>query len=761
MFRALGFSRGSANEPPCRTSSSTSVNLLEDATAIEQALHAMDLLMDDRVAEAQAIIDKNNTTFFKLTKGVISFIEATLGFEPDAIKKASNDLYQTEEAALADRNRAIKSGIKSSSHFPPGLEYSVVYAEAQLLGAITLLLSESMLDTAKALLKLRKAYQTFNDVYSQMKTAKSMSGFGNMPMASISTPILASSTLKKKTSTASMSTASSASISIKKNLRKYKPEFDADKDDGILTPESLQNPEIAERLRLFHRARMDRYQLLDGTSEKTQHDIDEAFANMDLRASNGKRAGEEAVDEYIVSAVNACYGILQLTISILPPSISRILSVVGFHCSRNDGIELLWHSVENLNIHGAIGLLVLLQYFDGPTQVTDIQLPRKSDSAEINNNDPLPENDDILMSPSPDPDDPAATKYRLRVALRRASRHFSHGALWQLQEGRMEASRGNIREAIKIMDDTSRGPINMRQLEGLMLFDKTMFIVTLHGYEQASKNFIRLIDLNSWSHMLYRYFSAMCHVEMYRQKKLSNPQQADQHKQLAAEGLEEVPSFLGKRKFMAKAMPFDLYVLRKLNQWKVNADELGCNIVDAISVSPIHEVIYFWNGFGRMLPDDLEAAMQQLSYSGEPGSPFALDSAEDSKLTDRCPEVKEDSFTRYLLQSVVLRNQGKVQEGYDLLKTHVLSKVCYETPNNGHYPSGLSKVTFYKKPRDPWVPPSAAYEAAIFEWTLAGTANVARVRDYLDMASSYGDDYELSTRVGLRIKGALSKLQDL
>ena len=29
---------------------------------------------------------RRSSTFFKLTKGVISFIEATLGFEPDAIK---------------------------------------------------------------------------------------------------------------------------------------------------------------------------------------------------------------------------------------------------------------------------------------------------------------------------------------------------------------------------------------------------------------------------------------------------------------------------------------------------------------------------------------------------------------------------------------------------------------------------------------------------------------------------------------------------
>lgn len=759
MLRALGFSRGSTSEPPSRTSSFMSVNLLDDAIALEEALRAMDMLMDDRIDEARKVLSDGNSTFFKLARGVISFIEATLGFEPEAIKKASEELYQAEEAASAERARAVKSNIKTSSHFLPGLEYSVVHAEAQLLGAITLFLSESMLDTAKALLKLRKAYQTLNDVHNQMKNSSVTSGFVNLPMAAASTPNLNSQILKEKPSMASIRTTGSMSSSSTGKSKKSKSQ--GNDDDGILTTESLKNPEIKERARLYHKTRLERYKLLNGTSQENENCIDQALANLDLNCTNEKRAGQEAVDEYIVSAVNACYGILQLIISILPPSVGRVLSIVGFHGSKNGGLELLWHSVENLNIHGAIGLLALLQYYDGPTQVTDIQLSGKPAGANSGSEDPLPESDDILMSPAPDPDDEVATKRRLRVALRRALRHFSHGALWQLQEGRMEASRGNLREAIKIMDDTSRGPIHMRQVEGLMLFDKTMFIVTTHGYEQASKNFIKLIDLNTWSHMFYTYLSALCHVEIYRQFKISDPKKADEHKQLAVEALERAPGFLGKRKFMARTMPFDIFALRKLNQWKDSASKDDGHIIDAISTSPIHEIVYFWNGFGRMLPEDLEVAMQQLGYAAEPGTPYAQAAAGESLPKGCCPEIEDESLIRYLLQSIVLRYQGKVEEGYDLLKTKVLSQIMYDTPNKGHYASGLSKVQFYKKSRDPWVSPSAVYEAAVFEWTLHGKENVTKVRDYLEMASSYGDDYELSTRVGLKIKGALSKLEGL
>lgn len=761
MLRALGLSRGTVSEPPTRSPSSPSISLLDDAIALEEALHAMDMLMDDRIEDARKILSAGDSAFYKLARGVISFIEATLGFEPEAIKKATDDLYQTEESAIAGRNKAIKAGIKTSSYFLPGLEYAVVNAEAQLLGAIALLLSESMLDTAKALLKLRKAYQALSDVHGQMKAAAEKAGLTRLPAAAVSAPSLENQSLKHKASVVSISTASSSTSSSTGAAKQTNSKI-FDNDEGILTMETLKHPEISQRARQYNQARLERYKVLNGSSQDNEKHLSDALANMELDHAHGKRAGQDAVDEYIVSAVNACYGILQLIISILPPSIGRVLSIVGFHGSKEDGIALLWKSVESVNIHGAIGLLALLQFYDGPTQVRDIHLPRdvSHGGSDKDPEEPLPDSDDILFSPAPDPDDLYTTKYRLRIALRRAAGHFSHGALWQLQEGRMEASRGNIREAIRIMDNTSRGPINMRQVEGLMLFDKTMFMVTIHGYEQAAQNFIRLIDLNTWSHMFYTYLSAVCHVEIYRQAQTDgNTEKASKHKQLAADAIERAPGFLGKRKLMSKPMPFDVFTLRKMNQWKQTAKQLDCHIVDAVSTSPIHEIIYFWSGFGRMLPSDLEIAMKQLGYSGEPGTPFAKSKVGESLPTNCCPETEDESLIRYLLQSITLRCQGKTKEGYELLLTQVLSKVVYETPSKGKYPSGLSKMQFFRKTRDPWLAPSAVYEAAVFEWVIGGAENVQRVRDYLDVANSYGDDFELSTRVGLKTKAALSKLE--
>lgn len=671
---------------------------------------------------------------------MISFIEAILGFEPEAIKKASETLYEAEQAAYKERQKAIRTGHSSSSSFPPGMEYSIAYAEAQLLSAITLFLSESVIDSAKALYRLRKAYQTFDEVNKQLTSAVLSSNLSSS--LSASTPNLLDpknqlpSKLEKRTSTASLRSNSKSSKA---------------KDNGILSLEALKNPEIAARAKKFHYARLERSKALFTTGSESDHEalVEKALSELHLEDNCRKKAGQDTVDEYIISAINACYGLLQLVISIIPPGVGRILSIVGFHGDKDEALRMLWKATSHTNIHGCIALLALLQFYDGPTQVSDIKLPKNLDSSK--------EHIDTsnLLIPL-DVDDMDQTKACLKAALRRASDHYSRGALWQLQQGRMKASEGKLKEAVAIMDDDSRGPINLRQVEGLMLFDKTMFIVALHGFETAAPNFLRLIGLNTWSHMFYTYLAGICQVEIFRANKADDFAKSVVAMNAARKCFEDAPTYIGTRKILSKPMPFDTFVLRKLKQWKTYAEANSIQIVEAIGTSPAHEIIYFWNGYGRMPQEDLEKSLVLLGYTAN-DTPYAYPTRHSPVIE----EIEDEALIRYLLQSVVLRCLGRVDEGYELLKTQVLPKVYHETPEKGHYKSGIPKVSFTKKHRDPWVAPSAIYEMAVFEWTIHGTKKVDLVRDYLEMASAWGDDYELSTRVGLKIKSALSRLQDV
>ncbi|KAA8916001.1 hypothetical protein TRICI_001816 [Trichomonascus ciferrii] len=695
MLKALGFGKQSPSPSAGGHGEDERLSVLKEAVELEVSLRAMDLVMDDRPSEANKSLKEGKSTYNKLALGVINFIEATLGFEPEAIKLAVDSLYEAEQSSHRDRQKSQRTHLSTSSKFPPGTEYAVTMAEAHLLGAISLFLSESVIDSAKAFYKLRKAYQILDEVNGHVNS-------------------------KGPGQNSNLSTASSSGKLSETTSRR-----------SVASDEQLEQK--ARDLKFARSQRINR-----ATNPSSETLIDE---------SDGIEMAHESVDEFIQSGVDAMFGLLQLVISIIPPTLGRVLSLVGFRGDKEHGLKLLWRASGYSNVHGAIALLALLQFYDGPTQFSDIELPQKSPS---NSSSGCEDSSSVNTTTSDitSVEDMELTKKKLETGLDRIRKFYPRGALWQLQEGRMVASKGDMPRAVEIMNDTSSGPIEMKQVEGLMLFDKTIMLVVLHEFETAAENFVRLVDLNSWSHAFYYYLSGACHVELYRQHKTSNPEYAAKHKKLATAAIEKAPTLVGKKRFMAKSMPFDMFVLRKTNQWKHTSQSEKVDLVDAIGTSPIHEVIYFWNGFCRMPKELLEKSLTYLAYSTNEQDP-------------PIKETEDEQITRNLLQSVALRFLDRSSEGISLLDNHVLPKIWTPQPHKGHTKSGLPKVQYHKHHKDAYAGPSAIYERGIFEWKLNGLESVDRVKDYMELATAWADDYELSTRVGMKIKSATDRLETI
>lgn len=706
---------------------------------MENALRAMDLVMDDRPKEAEDILRQGNSTYNKLAKGVIHFIEATVGFEAEAIKLAIDSLHEAESASNKEKQKAVKNNWQTSS-FAPGMEYALTHAEANLMGAISLFLSESVIDAAKAFLKLRKAYQALDELHKQVspKVTNRITRTGSIVVHRDSVDHVlnrVSTKLTKSKSRTSEATGSSNTISS--------------------AARSQQMAELEQRYLQVHMKRIG--------------EINHATVIDEFEETAGPR-GAETIDEFIVSGVNCMFGILQLVLSIIPPTLGKVMSIVGFRGDRDEGLKMLWKASQSTNIHGAIALLALLQFFDGPTQFADINLDDDVKSSQSSQTaatavddagEPRPyvsDSESMTRSGSQPgsfftQDDLRRVKSRLSEGLSRIRCHYKRGALWQLQEGRM-AAQTDLVEAVRIMDDTSSGPIQMKQVEGLMMFDKSIMMIVLHRYEASAENFIKLIDLSTWSHALYMHLAGSCYVEVYRLYKESDPKRSAAAKEKARECFEKAPTMLGKRKFMAKSMPFDIYVTRKISQWQKIAADHKIDLVDAVGTSPLHEAMYFWNGFARMPKDHLEVALTSLGYSGKPGSPFATNT------TPVLVETESEAVTRYLLTSIVLRSMGRKQEGLDLLVKHVVPHVMVPHEAKGLTEHGVPcKVSYLKVAEEPWSGPSAIYERAIFEFQIHGASRVGATRDYLDLAANWDVDYELSTRVGMKIKSARDKLE--
>jgi hypothetical protein len=133
--------------------------------------------MNDDLESAEAHLNKGTSPFHQLGSGVCMFMRATLGFEQETMREgldtpfkiqihsrlthatAANTLYQAECAAYESQKRAAKDpNAYQSSIYPPGTEYAVSQAEAQLMSAVVGLLNESLTEAIKSFYKLRKAY---------------------------------------------------------------------------------------------------------------------------------------------------------------------------------------------------------------------------------------------------------------------------------------------------------------------------------------------------------------------------------------------------------------------------------------------------------------------------------------------------------------------------------------------------------------------------------------------------------------------------
>jgi tetratricopeptide (TPR) repeat protein len=292
---------------------------------------------------------------------------------------------------------------------------------------------------------------------------------------------------------------------------------------------------------------------------------------------------------------------------------------------RDRGLELLWKASKADNVHGAIATLVILQYYGNTMQFCDI----------------LPDNDQAGGYP---------VKQCYDV-LARVRRRYPNSALWRLEQARLEAVHGRIETAVEMLGRPLQ--TEMRQVEALILFEKSINSMFLHRYDDAASGFLHLVTLNKWSHGLYHYFAAVCNVEAYRQSvREKDTAKVAHYSKVANELLLKVPTFMGKKRFMAQSLPLEVFADRKIKKWNQKAAATGRSLVDSVGVSPIEEMIYVWNGYKRMELVDLERSLECLKWG------------EDEKGED-----VDEAGIRNVLKVVVLRRLGKLQEAEQLLKT--------------------------------------------------------------------------------------------
>jgi tetratricopeptide (TPR) repeat protein len=233
-----------------------------------------------------------------------------------------------------------------------------------------------------------------------------------------------------------------------------------------------------------------------------------------------------------------------------------------------------------------------------------------------------------------------------------------------VEEARQYANEQQLPKAVELLMTGEES--KMKQVAAVNNFELSISYMFVQNWDGMRDAFLRCLEVNDWSPALYYYMAGSASLELYRDAVHSGDEdEARRQKVKAHEFFRKAPSVVGKKKFMARQLPIDTYVHRKIQKWEERAKAAGVDLADAIGPSPALEMAYLWNGPKRMGPVELERAMANLKWE--------RCTAKEEVLEAIKKEVDEMGIWA-LLNGTLLKRMGKYDEARAVLQEHILKQ---------------------------------------------------------------------------------------
>ncbi|KAM0555909.1 hypothetical protein ACHAPJ_006311 [Fusarium lateritium] len=694
MSRLAGWFRSGTATPTTNDAASdagsvsTRDNMAREMEDIDDAMASCGLIMNDDIDGAWERLQTGDSSFHQLGLAVTIFMRSVLGFEKAVMTETTTKLDACEAKALADHKKAQKHGKAraGSRLYPPGTEFELVRAETQLMGAVVGVLHESLIDAMKSFLKLRKAFMTLDAIIEAETKTLGSRPEGN-PEASLSAQPV---------------------NEVSKSMEK----LEVESSSGTQTPANVESS--------------------NSSTQGTSTEDEKVDTGAPLREARSKPTESDSVllenplDVFVHSGANMCFGMILLMLTLVPPAFTRLLSVVGFRGDRERGVRMLWRSTAYANVNGAIAGLVLLSYYNALLGAVDILPDAKDfdDGAEI-------------VGPPREKCDKLLASMRSR---------YPDSRLWLIEEARLHSNERDVTKAVEVL--TTGGESKMKQVTALNNFELSLNSMAIQDWHLMRDSFLRCLELNDWSHALYYYMAGIASIELYRDAVAAgDADEARRQKVKAEEYLRKAPGVAGKKRFMARQLPFEVFVQRKIQKWEDRAKSLSIDLADAIGASPALEMGYMWNTIKRMGPAELEKAAGGMHWERCTAKP---------EVVDKIKAEIDEMGSWALISASVFRNQKKFVEARELLETYVLKH---------------DRIQFKGTTKDDYVLAAGVYEKGAIAWSEccnppAGTPEeiaVYRRQKYdecvkqMDVAKVW-ETFVLDTRIGMRVQSGIETL---
>ncbi|KUI53677.1 Mitochondrial outer membrane protein IML2 [Cytospora mali] len=711
---------------------------------LQDAMEAANLIINDDIesAEEQLRARTDSSSFHLLGLGVAIFMRSILGSEKDVMAEAASRLAECESRSWSDMKKAQKQAdgggggwfrgsgdvtgqapANGSQIYPAGSEFQLVNAEAQLMGAILSVMHESLTEGIKGFYKLRKAFIALDAIMQAEERA-----------------------LAAHKSTKTPKRDSVPNVDVEKAMaakEHLESGGDLESLDSQGDDEKTQYPAT------------DRGYLKRANSKSAPSSIlEKEFADLDLNAApisapdsrTGTPESEKLrdpsritpfeqggpdssifthpVDIFVHSGANMCFGVLLLIISMVPPAFSKLLYIIGFKGDRDRGVQMLWQSTRFNNINAGVAGLMLLAYYNGILAFSDI-LPSEKDVRE------LADENEMVGYPGE----------HCSALLQSMRSQYPESRMWKIEEARVLANARRVPEAIELLKSNSDS--KMRQVTALNTFEMSLNALFMMDWVTMRDGFLRCIELNDWSHGMYYYFAGVAEIEMYRDAMQAGDEtEAKKHKKAAVGHFQKCPAASGKKKFLAKQMPFEVFALRKIQKWEERAKEYGVDLADAVSISPAQEMTYLWSGSKRMNVEMLEQGLKCLSLERWTGG---------KENVEKWRVVPDEAASQADVEAAILSCLGRYEEAREKLKPFL----------------DQDRTQFKGATKDDYSLPCAHYEMAVVAWRQASDPKswpaeaeevdgyrlkkIEECQEYLDHVKTW-EAFVLDARIGMRVQ---------
>ena len=704
---------GSKTTDDVSDNESTKDSVAKEMEDIDDAMKSAALLMNDDIDGALERLKTGNSSFHLLGQTISIFLRSVLGFEKQVMAETADRLLEVETKATADYKKAQKhgKGRGGSTLYPPGTEFELVKAETQLMSAVVGVLHESVIEAMRSFYKMRKAFITLDGIIQAEEKAMTEAA----GKSAASSRLAVNETTDENTSSVN-------------NSRLNLPETQG-------TASGLQTPATSTRATT---PIDDKFQELELNEDMSSTPIELKSRGVDAEPA----LLDNPLDIFVHSGANMCFGVMLLILSLLPPAFSRILSIVGFRGDRERGVHMLWRSTKYDNLNGAVAGMTLLAYYNGILGVVDILPDPKDFDEHAETVGPPREKCDQLL-------------HTMRT-------RYPESRLWRVEEARQYGDQQNLAKAIEVLQTGTES--KMKQVTALNNFELSVNALFIQDWNLMRDSFLLCMEINDWSPALYLYMAGIASIELYRDAFHKGDEVEARHqKKKAEEFIRQAPPLVGKKRFMARQLPFESFVQRKIQKWEDRAKANKIDLADAVGPSAAIEMCYMYNGPKRMSPADLERARVNLSWDR---------CTAGKEVVDKIKEEVDEMGIWGLCEAALLRRLGKFDDARASLEKHVLKHDRYvESPQlmliaNNH------RNAFKGPTKDDYVLAAGIYEVGAIAWTECcnppdGTEEEVKAyrkekadecQKQLDVVKVW-EAFLLDARIGMRVQSGLETLK--